>query len=1632
MEFINNTGHIFSLPSFNEKPIGYEYEEYSYVFWIDTKNSRLSVNNYYSKPIYALYQLQSDIVFNNGQIKNIDDTIEIEIYFKDTNVFSLISSKKMNEYILSNKYNDLTDYIDLDNLNDKNTFVKKKLTNEDLLVYKTTERIEKTENGQTRSSELDYLVIPIYPVAMASEEGAWISNLMIHIYDKKLQLHEWCYVSVGGEFVNTYEELIINGRNMGVSLPKDIIKAIYSESIYNNEFNESLYNVKLKEYMINYMSLRGERGNFNSAINALKWFGYGDKLTISKLLKTDNNFIAQYINDYFDISTDVIYAFKKFTTDTLISLRILLNRETDELYKFNFDESFYGENKPKMISLLDTYEKVKIGNHDMPIEDDPEKYWYWKPYFDFSFNELGVKLMLLCQFYKKYFLPLHLTIHSASLGYKVFANDIKLSNNISYNITLPSIMINSNCNEVEFLGKGIHNFTKQIHYIDNNFNEFELPNINIDKRDWFELNDTCVNIPIKFKNNKYYNCVLLLQKKSNNTVLFESHFSFIQNDKKDSEYYTYKNFIIYPKKLNRYITKIDDKIDIRSNFYEYWINEDFIIKLLVNNTWYSYEFRLEIHNPTIDFGTLRYRYYLNEHNYLANRIITETENNANISNYHALIFASKNDVSKIKQHNVGNIKNYLNKDNTPELTDFLYNKFDLINNNDAENTFIKILDANDPNIYQYLESNYNNLSPFTQLKTLNDNSVAFNAYMHNAQLVHVNNIDFDIDFYKILKYHLDRNLMYIDGTLIDNEFYQYIIYENGGNKYEIIIQKDLIGTDLEIPEDKLHMYSNILICAYENITYILTETGDHDNSYYITDIYDMNNAIVLAEYEEDEIPVALVYDSLSFKYDIETNEYYREYTNADGTSGIIRYPIYDKLYSNSERIHSKYFTSLNLPNISKYKNSIHLFNIYTTETVEDNILIFHNNIDVYVNGLRFTHNTYNMNDNNSLKFYVNGKIGYGEESNSKYIDVYGLHLINNPEIIIDENTNHILLKDVPIEYIDKFNQYGIYIKRDYEKYYDTQEVDKIYELENIEDFDTKEFTYYEENTLKDIGYNIYNTIDDFYINKYESIHTIYPIFIEDDSYWFTDEEVKDLDDATKTINNLLTYRLEFYTSDNSLIDNVTLNTINNIEYSYIKANFSYHPKHIVRNRFYLLSDVIKMFDDKITNINFDNETITINGNEYNIVKVNNKYTYVDTSYDHIILNQNPSMYWFNFDNNDIESLPNYLNELERFVYDNNKMTQDEIFERLDKYKNKNFNDDRNLALYRYLNYLSKDLTGYEGTYRLEIYSENMNEYKIRLYVEILNDDKIETYTSDDNNTFTLTGDEQNVMLYIQIYKPNESIDYELNGCFIPKLIKIYSKEFPLKYESSKSGNEMTVMFLNKEYKYGDNTGSFVCNLYNDFFELKFNIYDALIISKDNENSLIPEYSITPRLLNSVYDCVDDIKLKDTYLDYDFYLMHDDEYWYCLYISKQTIDKIHKQSDLKISSINKTIKFDGKSNTNYVLKHSRSSEEYLINRLEFISSNGFNQFNKDDIICCYVHNNDRLPFNPYISSKWALKSMSIGSNIDSKFDSNGEMTILSIPTQGNNYVPGYYKVDVKYSLDRDVQHQFKNTSTFKIL
>ena len=155
----------------------------------------------------------------------------------------------------------LTDYIDLNifetiinnneiEYNEKFSFIKTKLTNEDLYCIKTNE-VKYTDDKDVIGTTINYLMIPIYPIACAKEAGTWITNLMIHVHNNSTSQDEWCYVSIGGEFVSEYEELIINGQNMGISLPKDILKSIYSESLYNKEYNEALFNEKMKEYLFN-------------------------------------------------------------------------------------------------------------------------------------------------------------------------------------------------------------------------------------------------------------------------------------------------------------------------------------------------------------------------------------------------------------------------------------------------------------------------------------------------------------------------------------------------------------------------------------------------------------------------------------------------------------------------------------------------------------------------------------------------------------------------------------------------------------------------------------------------------------------------------------------------------------------------------------------------------------------------------------------------------------------------------------------------------------------------------------------------------------------------------------------------------------------------------------------------------------------------------------------------------------------------------------------------------------------------------------------------------------------------------------------------------------------------------------
>lgn len=166
------------------------------------------------------------------------------------------------------------------------------------------------------------------------------------------------------------------------------------------------------------------------------------------------------------------------------------------------------------------------------------------------------------------------------------------------------------------------------------------------------------------------------------------------------------------------------------------------------------------------------------------------------------------------------------------------------------------------------------------------------------------------------------------------------------------------------------------------------------------------------------------------------------------------------------------------------------------------------------------------------------------------------------------------------------------------------------------------------------------------------------------------------------------------------------------------------------------------------------------------------------------------------------------------------------------------------------------------------------------------------------------------------------------------------------------------------------------------------------------------------------------------LDYDFYLMHDTEYWYGVYISRETIGNIISETQLKLDK-NTTIEIESDRYSKYRLEYVKSENKIMFNRLKFVDKNGINHFKDDDLIVMKLENNNRLPVNVFNSSKWEVTPLSFNIPRDIKNQSNNEMCILSLPMNNDKYYKGYYNITVRYSLDRFTQQQFKNDTTILI-
>ena len=100
MDFLDKSGHIFNLPSYKYEPIGYEFEENDYVFWVDDPNTKyLAVNNYYIKCINFIVYYDCPPVITKGSRNSnrvnkltFDDIVKINTVYRKSksNTTSLV------------------------------------------------------------------------------------------------------------------------------------------------------------------------------------------------------------------------------------------------------------------------------------------------------------------------------------------------------------------------------------------------------------------------------------------------------------------------------------------------------------------------------------------------------------------------------------------------------------------------------------------------------------------------------------------------------------------------------------------------------------------------------------------------------------------------------------------------------------------------------------------------------------------------------------------------------------------------------------------------------------------------------------------------------------------------------------------------------------------------------------------------------------------------------------------------------------------------------------------------------------------------------------------------------------------------------------------------------------------------------------------------------------------------------------------------------------------------------------------------------------------------------------------------------------------------------------------------------
>lgn len=279
-------------------------------------------------------------------------------------------------------------------------------------------------------------------------------------------LHEFV---VGADFHVEREELKINLGNFGIEIPESIQKAIYPANPHEESKDNILLNRKYKELLMDYIDILGNKGSYQSLLNSLNWFEYGDLLSLKEIWKHtewdktiyNDQELTQLLSDhvkrtltnyakttYFGIycacqsikesHVDEIYppsSYKNTLFNTSLSKQLeddnldpqgLINRTLqigmgEASIIVSEDQSvdpLVGANFKKLTSMYKDVDRF-LGEEIPELQNNTLKW---------SRADMAIKMALLGNFFEAYFTPVHLDLIHSTLEDIVFTNTMKAIN----------------------------------------------------------------------------------------------------------------------------------------------------------------------------------------------------------------------------------------------------------------------------------------------------------------------------------------------------------------------------------------------------------------------------------------------------------------------------------------------------------------------------------------------------------------------------------------------------------------------------------------------------------------------------------------------------------------------------------------------------------------------------------------------------------------------------------------------------------------------------------------------------------------------------------------------------------------------------------------------------------------------------------------------------------------------------------------------------------------------------------------------------------------------------------------------------------------------------------------------------